>query len=337
MRFILMLCVFRKFEYRTLSTTIREKKLNLLRSIVMLCFALMSGIVFAQQITDESFSLNIQTPAFISQSGPVLCIDEAHNNFHTIDGNYKAFANLVRSDGYTAIGFNENFSVSDLSVCNLLIISNAIGEDNKSGGIDWSYPHQSAFNRSELRALTRWIDLGGNLLLIADHAPMAGAASGLGAVIGIVMADVYADGNPAGNDIFSKSDNTLHQHSILEGRNISEAIDSIMTFTGQPVKVTEGWDPLISFGPAAMGSIDPFQTTPEFNDGERLLFSIAGWTHGAAREFGLGRIVFLGEAAMCTAQLAGPDQSKMGMNNPEASQNAQFCLNVVHWLTRVID
>jgi len=166
---------------------------------------------------------------------------------------------------------------------------------------------------------------------------MAGAASGLGAVIGIVMTDVYADGDPSGNDIFSKSNDTLRAHSILEGRENSEAVESIMTFTGQPVQITEAWDPLITFGPDAIAFINPQQTIQVSGNEDRPIFSIAGWIHGATRELGAGRIVFLGEAAMCTAQLAGPNQQKMGMNNPEASQNAQFCLNVVHWLTGVID
>jgi hypothetical protein len=46
--------------------------------------------------------------------------------------------------------------------------------------------------------------------------------------------------------------------------------------------------------------------------------------------------VVLGEAAMCTAQLAGPQHVPMGMNNPLAPQNAQFCLNVVHWLSGLL-
>jgi hypothetical protein len=36
------------------------------------------------------------------------------------------------------------------------------------------------------------------------------------------------------------------------------------------------------------------------------------------------------------AQLAGPQQVPVGMNAPGAEQNAQFCLNVVRWLTGVI-
>jgi hypothetical protein len=32
-------------------------------------------------------------------------------------------------------------------------------------------------------------------------------------------------------------------------------------------------------------------------------------------------------------QLAGPKNAKMGMNNPDAKQNYRFALNVVHWLS----
>jgi hypothetical protein len=43
-----------------------------------------------------------------------------------------------------------------------------------------------------------------------------------------------------------------------------------------------------------------------------------------------------GEAAMFSAQLAGPFQFRMGMNAPGAEQNHQLLLNVMHWLTREV-
>jgi hypothetical protein len=66
-------------------------------------------------------------------------------------------------------------------------------------------------------------------------------------------------------------------------------------------------------------------------------FSVGGWVHGAARQWDDGRVVFLGEAAMCSAQVSGPQHSPMGMHAPGAKGNPQFCLNVVRWLTDVID
>ena len=47
---------------------------------------------------------------------------------------------------------------------------------------------------------------------------------------------------------------------------------------------------------------------------------------------GKGRLAIFGEAAMFTAQLAGPARSPAGFNHPAASENAQFVLNVMHWL-----
>ncbi len=50
-------------------------------------------------------------------------------------------------------------------------------------------------------------------------------------------------------------------------------------------------------------------------------------------EFGKGRVVVLGEAAMLTARLHRFDGSPIGMNTP-GYDNRQFALNVMHWLTR---
>jgi hypothetical protein len=59
-----------------------------------------------------------------------------------------------------------------------------------------------------------------------------------------------------------------------------------------------------------------------------------GLLQGAALAFGRGRVAVFGEAAMFTAQRKGEESVPMGMNAPAASQNAQFVLNVVHWLVR---
>jgi hypothetical protein len=48
---------------------------------------------------------------------------------------------------------------------------------------------------------------------------------------------------------------------------------------------------------------------------------------------GKGRVAIFGEAAMFSAQLGGPQKLPMGMNAPVAKQNPQFLLNVMHWLS----
>jgi hypothetical protein len=51
---------------------------------------------------------------------------------------------------------------------------------------------------------------------------------------------------------------------------------------------------------------------------------------------GKGRVAAFGEAAMFSAQVAGQARRPMGFNNPEAAQNAQFVINVMHWLTGLL-
>jgi hypothetical protein len=58
----------------------------------------------------------------------------------------------------------------------------------------------------------------------------------------------------------------------------------------------------------------------------------AGLLQGAVLSHGRGRVAVFGEAAMFSAQLAGPNRNPMGMNAPHARQNPQFLLTVVHWL-----
>ena len=60
---------------------------------------------------------------------------------------------------------------------------------------------------------------------------------------------------------------------------------------------------------------------------------VGGWYQGAVKTWGSGRVAVFGEAAMFSAQLAGPNQQPFGMNLPTADQNAQFLVNVVKWLT----
>ena len=60
----------------------------------------------------------------------------------------------------------------------------------------------------------------------------------------------------------------------------------------------------------------------------------AGGAQAVAFEYGRGRVVVLGEAAMISAQIDDRGD-KFGMNQP-GIDNRQFALNVLHWLTRAL-
>jgi hypothetical protein len=63
--------------------------------------------------------------------------------------------------------------------------------------------------------------------------------------------------------------------------------------------------------------------------------SAAGRAQGIAMMSGKGRVIVLGEAAMLSAQLAGPNQMKFGMNRA-GIDNRQLALNIMHWLSGLL-
>jgi hypothetical protein len=67
--------------------------------------------------------------------------------------------------------------------------------------------------------------------------------------------------------------------------------------------------------------------------------SARGLVQGAVLRYGRGRLAVFGEAAMFTAQVYVQDGEvvRFGMNDPEAVHNPQFVLNVMHWLSGLLD
>jgi len=62
-----------------------------------------------------------------------------------------------------------------------------------------------------------------------------------------------------------------------------------------------------------------------------------GFVNGAFMKYGKGRIVVFADGAAFTAQLEGIKSKKRGMNNLTAPNNAQFLLNIIHWLDGILE
>jgi hypothetical protein len=288
---------------------------------------LLPSVSIAQQVADPNFDAKVGRPAY-KQNGPKILFDEAHNNFHTASGRYKAFADLVTNDGYLVTPNKDKFSATTLKGFNILVISNALGAAQMNAA-DASKP---AFSPEESDAVRDWVKRGGALLLIADHAPMGSAAQILGERFGIDMSKQYTvdeqnydkESENPGFIVYTSASGRLVDHPITRGRNETERVNKIIAFTGQSLK-----GPPESF--AFMKLADTAQDRMPGPDSKPV--SAAGRAQGIAMKFGKGRAVFLGEAAMLSAQLAGPNQMKFGMNRPGVD-NRQMALNIVHWLSR---
>jgi hypothetical protein len=301
------------------------------RSIILLLPVtwLIAGVSPAQQVPDRGFRPAIAAPRYEPAKGPVVCVDEAHFNFHTLGDRFFAFGELLRRDGYKVRAGTGRFEAAALASCRVLVISNAQPSDAEWD--QYPFPTPSAFTEAEIQAVRRWVEDGGSLLLIADHMPLAGAAARLAAAFDVEFHDGFAMREPRDStpDLFTSSNGGLASHPITRGPG-GEAVTSVRTFTGQAFKAP-GAEPLLVF-PAGYVMLLP-EKAWDFTPGTRRV-PVDGWLQGAVRKVGAGRAAFFGEAAMFTAQLAGPDQVPMGMNAPDAQQNHRFVLHLMHWLTR---
>ncbi|HEX2270403.1 MAG TPA: hypothetical protein VHH35_12740, partial [Pyrinomonadaceae bacterium] len=144
-----------------------------MRSIAVCVLLLfLTCAALAQQLPDPEFNTSVENPAY-QRSGPRVMFDEAHHNFHTADGRYKPFVDLLVQDGYQVIRNRKPFTKASLASFKVLVIANALGaEEMDDDGSD-----QPAFTEEEVQAVYDWVHGGGALLLIADHAPFGAAAA----------------------------------------------------------------------------------------------------------------------------------------------------------------
>jgi hypothetical protein len=283
-------------------------------------------------VAESAFAPAILQPTYAPGAGPVVLVDEGHFNFHTATGRYLPFAKLLERDGYVVRGSGGALTARGLAPARVLVIANALGERNRERGdsTDWSMPNPSAFTNAEVAAMRDWVRAGGRLLLIADHMPFGGAARTLAAAFGVRMDNGFALGpGYQGTLVFRRSDSTLADHEITRGRSSAERVDSVATFTGQALEIGPSARALLVF-PPGITSLHPHAAW-EFGPATPRV-PVAGRAQGAVLAFGRGRVAVFGEAAMFSAQLAGPDRKPMGMNAPIAAQNARFLLNLMRWL-----
>lgn len=276
------------------------------------------------------FAPPIPSPAYAPGTGPRVGIDEAHANFHTAGARFLAFARLLSRDGYRVTAVTTPFDAATLSSLDILVISNALGDT-----ANVAVPVHSAFTDAEIAAVKTWIEQGGALLLIADHMPFPGAAAALARAFGVHFIDGYAVSGKRGvpSFMFRRADGSMPAHPMRDGRTPAERVDSVLTFGGQAFRATVPVEPVfvipegaLVLMPSRWGALE--ETTPRF--------AADGLLQGATLRVGQGRVAFFGEAAMFSAQRAGPERRPMGMNDPAAAQNPTFVLNVMHWLAALL-
>ncbi len=304
----------------------------IMKTLLILIILILPNWLFSQQVADTSYHPIIENPEYESGKGSVIFIDQGHHNFHTKEGRYKAFSNLLERDGYQVKAYKERFNKKQLAEGKILVISNALHQRNVR---NWYLPIPSAFTKEEIEFIRQWVYDGGSLFLIADHMPMAGAAKELAAAFDFEFTNGFAmDTLNRGPAFFNRKEETLIGNVITNGRDSTERVNQIATFTGQAFRIPADAKPVLVFNDMYVNLLP--DTAWVFNKNTPA-YNVKGWSQGAYKKSGEGRIVVFGEAAMFSAQLAGEQKIKAGMNSEDASENYQLLLNIIHWLDGKLD
>lgn len=165
------------------------------------------------------------------------------------------------------------------------------------------------------------------LFLIADHSPFGSAAARLAKQFGITMYlrvardDRFHDGWDNERLDFSRVNGLLGENAITNGRSTNERVNRVVTFTGQSLS---GPPDAILLLLLSDGAYDWESRT--------MRFPAKGHSQALALNFGCGRVVASGEAALFSAQM-DPLGIKFGMNRAD-NDDRQFLLNILHWRSR---
>ena len=285
---------------------------------------------------DRSFDTSVGDPTY-RDNGPVVLFDEGHHNAHTTKTGYRPLADLLRNDGYVVRVASDSLSAASLDGAAVLVVAVAQGA-NDTGD-------EAAYSDAEAAAVAEWVRAGGSVLLITDHWPFGLAMSSLAARLGIGLGGGFVQDpvhhEPARGDshlIFSLDNGLLHDHPIVRGRNPTELVQRVLTFTGSSAEGPAGATAFLALSDAATER--PPGPARAIRDGGDVRVEMeygdpttaAGRAQGIAFESGAGRVVALAEAGMLRAQ-RGRTAGLVGMNVP-GYDNRQLALNIVHWLSR---
>jgi len=262
--------------------------------------------------------------SFSQGNSPIVFIDEAHYNLHSIKGRFKPFAQVLRSDGYIVEASRKKFTLEHLKQADILVIVNALDTNRR----DYNPPYGDAFEAEEVEAVKQWVSQGGSLFFIADHAPFPIVSEKLMAAFGVEF------NNGSVNDAtFHLDNNSLGQHVITKGTPHLEQIVRIMSFGGSAFQIPPNAKPLLTLGKGATSFMSdiPMQVTA----GSHRI-SMNGWHQGAVLDVEKGRVAIFAEAMMFTSQFIVSTGKKRGLRSSGAEQNEQFLLNVMHWLSGTI-
>jgi len=280
---------------------------------------------------DPAFDPAVQSPTYPESTGPRVLLDGAHHNFFVQWDFIEPFANLAQSDGYRPVIGEEVFTLKYLAGFDIVVIITALPFDFTT---KTEVTTESTFSDDEISVLHDWVNAGGSLLVFSEHAPFDQAINpllqrfGMSSSIGYTVDSEHSDksfGKP-GWIVYSRENGLLNvEHPIIQGRNESEAIGSVVTFGGSSLS-GEGYTNLFRLSATAKNETHSTGVGPIG----------MGTSQALAGNFGEGKIVAFGDSNGFTAMIFTEEDGSIlpaGMNIDHYDWK-QLVLNVLHWLSQ---
>jgi len=305
-----------------------------------------------------------QQSAFAPGSGPTVLFDLGHNSLFLIEPNLSPMTRL-RDDGYLTQTLTGPFTEKALTGVDIVIMAAPLADRNAlrlpadcspppdmttgcrediAAQISevWRHPIPSAFSVEELDTLQAWVERGGGLFLVFDIFPTPGAIEALAGRFGVEVSNGFAvderllpalpcETRPllgqAARLVFRRVDQTLAEHPVTIGRSSAERVDAVASIVGSAFRLPLGGQSLLTFGPSSVSLLP--EVAWEFSEATPRQ-PIDGWSQGGLLRVGQGRLAIFGESGIL-AHGPGFDE-----RYPEV-QNSQLVLNVVHWLSGLLD
>ena len=309
-----------------------------LKSLVAVALALLfTACSESPQQADPDFMPQQRVAYFAPNTGPVVLVDEGHNNFLTAGDRYQPFAQVLISDGFRVKANKGKLTAAQLNHADIVVIANALDRDRS----DWLPPYGQALTQHEVATLKSWILEGGALFLVADHTPFPKVIANLAEALGFQFSNGHVP-----SVTFKKENQSLAEHPLTYSNTKTDnnaltpltfqAMDStasqihqVKSFGGSAFKAPAEAVSLLRLGDGVVSAepARPFQISAE-----TPRISMKGWSQGAILELGAGRVAVFSEGMMFSSQLIKNTGKKHGLRSPGAEQNEAFLLNIMHWL-----
>ncbi|MEM7464052.1 MAG: DUF4350 domain-containing protein [Pseudomonadota bacterium] len=284
-----------------------------------------------RQKPDLEFTYSNSDPAFETGTGPIVTLLSINNSF-VERGSMDPFANLAETDGFRVVRRQSDLAEALADPSGILVIANPYLPEYRN------FPAMtppSAFSDEQIQAIHDWVNNGGSLLILADHAPLGGGSSKLAEKFGFEYLNGHAantaraDAGYVRVDIEFSTENGLNEeHPITNGQSGRKPVNRYYAFGGQAfipppeavqiLTIPDGWSAIFTY-----------RISAELQSALRI--DASGMAQGAAMDYGKGRIAVFSEAGGFTSQIIDGTR-RFGFNTEDGEENPELILSTLRWL-----